>query len=110
MAVFSIGNRVREKAVPGHAGYRVREDGIVIGRSGLALQPQMGRYVILDGERLSVAYLVARAFVGNVEGRRWVRHRNGMVEDNRAENLEWSDEKEDRRLKRQRRSSGGEWL
>lgn len=99
MAVFNVKKSIREKEIRGHRGYKVREDGVVIGRSGLALQPQMGRYVILDGDRLSVAFLVARAFVGNAEGRQWVRHRNGDVRDNRAENLEWCDEKEDRRKK-----------
>lgn len=104
--VFRINAKVRQKAIPGKPGYAIREDGIVLGRCGLALQPMNGRYVNLGGDVVSVAYLVARAFVPNKECRRWVRHRNGDVFDNRAVNLEWSDEKEDRRYKRN--SSGSE--
>lgn len=97
-AVFRVNaKRVRQKAIPGHKGYAVREDGLVLGKSGLPLQPMNGRYVNLGGDVVSVAYLVARAFVSNLEGRPYVRHRNGDVKDNRAENLEWSDEKEDYR-------------
>lgn len=58
------------------------------------MKPVCGTWVSLAGERRSVAYLVARAFVPNVEGREFVRHKNGDPGDNRAENLEWCDEKE----------------
>lgn len=61
----------------------------------------------MHGERRKVAYLVARAFVPNVEGRQWVRHRNGDRGDDRAENLEWSDEKE---VVRRGRKPGVRWI
>lgn len=85
--------RIREKEI-GDTGYSVREDGSVVGPSGLALSPVRGVWVSIHGQRRYVSYLVARAFVPNPEGREYVVHKNGNPEDNGAENLEWSDEKE----------------
>lgn len=81
----------RIKAIDGY--YSVGEDGTVYG-GGLALEPVRGVWVSLHGERRYVSYLVARAFVPNPEGRKYVVHRNGVKEDNGAWNLEWSDEPE----------------
>lgn len=73
--------------------YEVGADGVVYSE-GLPLKALGGVSVKLHGELRTVAYLVARAFVPNPEGRPWVRHLNGDVKDNRAENLEWSEVKE----------------
>ena len=75
--------------------YSVREDGVVLS-GGLPLAVVRGG-VNIHGRRIKVAFLVARAFVPNSELRPWVRHLNGDLEDNRAENLEWCEEKEERR-------------
>ena len=85
------GHRVKRKSLGGR--YSVTDDGVVWS-DGLPLKAVGGTWVSLAGERRSVAYLVARAFVPNVEGREFVRHKNGDPGDNRAENLEWCDEKE----------------
>ena len=84
-------NRVKVKKLDGR--YSVSEDGVVLS-DGLPLKAVDGTWVSLAGERRFVSYLVARAFVPNPEGREFVRHKNGNPTDNRAENLEWCDEKE----------------
>jgi hypothetical protein len=40
-------------------------------------------------QRFMVHYLVARAFLGEPKDKKEVNHKNGIREDNRAENLEW---------------------
>ena len=84
--------RNREDRVRLDERYEVSREGVVYA-NGLPLVVRSGE-VRLHGERKKVSYLVARAFVPNAEERKWVRHRNGDVMDNRAENLEWSDEKD----------------
>lgn len=73
--------------------YSVSDRGVVYS-GGLPLSAIGGTGVNMYGKRVKIAYLVARAFVPNAECRQYVRHRNGDVRDNRAENLEWCDEKE----------------
>lgn len=92
--MFTGRRRTRRAVVD--AKYSVTDDGLVWS-GDLPLVPIGGVGVNLHGKRVKVAYLVARAFVPNQECRRWVRHLNGDVTDNRASNLEWSDEKEERR-------------
>lgn len=92
MGVFS-GRREVARKVRVDSKYWVSEDGMVWS-GALPLEPIGGVGVNLHGKRVKIAYLVARAFVPNGECRRWVRHKNGDVKDNRASNLEWSDEKE----------------
>lgn len=91
MGVFVGRREVRREQID--ARYSVTDDGLVWS-DGLPLEAIGGVGVNLHGKRVKVAYLVARAFVPNGECRQYVRHKNGDVRDNRAENLEWSDEKE----------------
>lgn len=93
MAVFRTDRKERVKAVPGYGGrYRVGDLGRVYS-GGSVLSLIKGRYVNLSygGEvkRVDVAYLVARAFLSNLEGRPYVWHKDGDVRNNRVENLEW---------------------
>ena len=53
---------------------------------------EAGKEVTVD-----VAKLVAQAFVPNPKGLRWIMHKNKVLDDNRAENLEWSSS-QDRRF------------
>lgn len=73
--------------------YSVTDDGLVWS-GALPLEAIGGWGVNLHGKRMKVAYLVARAFVPNAEGRMYVRHKDGDRTNNAAENLEWCDEKE----------------
>lgn len=100
MSSFSGREKVRRKKLWGR--YEVGDDGIVYS-GGMPLKAIGGTGVNLGGQRVKVCYLVARAFVANSECRKYVRHKNGDVTDNRACNLEWSDEKEEK--KRGRRAA-----
>jgi hypothetical protein len=92
MTTFTGKKIVRRRSVDDR--YSVTDDGMVW--SGvLPLEPIAGVGVNLHGKRVKIAYVVARAFVPNPEMRKYVRHKNGDRTDNRAENLEWSDEKEE---------------
>ena len=44
-----------------------------------------------DREVKRVHELVAQAFIPNPEGKRRVRHKDGNITNNRADNLEWCD-------------------
>ena len=48
-----------------------------------------------NSEVLEVKYLVAQTFVPNPDNKPFVIHKNGNKQDNRADNLEWSDVDED---------------
>ncbi|MBQ7706039.1 MAG: HNH endonuclease [Selenomonadaceae bacterium] len=50
-----------------------------------------------DGESkvFEVKYLIAETFVPNPDNKPFVIHKNGNKQDNRADNLEWSDVDED---------------
>jgi hypothetical protein len=93
MAVFRVGQDERRKAVPGYGGrYEVSDLGRVFS-GGMEMSLIRGRYVNLcwrgEVRRVDVSYLVARAFVPNVEGRLYVEHLDGDLENCRADNLVW---------------------
>lgn len=97
MAVFTL-SKAKKKRIPGFGGkYEVTDMGDVFSR-GCLLEPVRGQYVSLSGEfgvqQFKIAYLVARAFIPNMEARPYVVHKNGDRFDNRACNLMWSEEKE----------------
>lgn len=92
--IFSGNKEVRKARLWGR--YEVGDDGNVYS-DGMALEAIGGVGVNLHGKRVKICYLVARAFVPNSECRAFVRHKNGDLTDNRAENLEWCDEKEEGR-------------
>lgn len=112
MVDYKVGrNPVRVKDVEGFGGkyrvtslgavLRVRKDGSMV---ALECVGRDGRYVNLyEGgvmREVLVAYLVARAFVPNPGLKSYVRHIGGEAWDNRAENLEWVEEKEDLRKRK----------
>lgn len=85
----------QRKAVQGYEGlYEVGEDGKVY-RNGFVLEPINGMYVNLCKggvvSKVKICYLVARAFLPNLEGRRYVCHKDGDPRNNRAENLFWDE-------------------
>lgn len=90
MGIFSQ-NKERKRRIDGK--YEVSDLGVVYS-DGLPLRAIGGIGVNLHGERTKIAYLVARAFVPNEARRPYLRHKNGDATDNRAENLEWCEEKE----------------
>ena len=103
MPVFRIERAEKRKVVPGFRGrYAVSDLGKVYS-GDMEMSLIGGRYVNLcmDGgvERRDVAYLVARAFLPNLEGRPFVIHRDGDRRNNRVENLEWSEKKEERKAR-----------
>lgn len=73
--------------------YEVGNDGNIYSDGGM-LVPINGVGVNIHGRRLKIAYLVARAWIPNPEGRPYVRHRNGDIRDNRPGNLEWCETQE----------------
>lgn len=97
MSVFRVERPERRKVIPGYGGrYEVSDLGVVYsGESALSLIG--GRYVNLSwrGEvhRVDVAYLVARAFLSNLEARPYVAHLDGDLRNNRVENLAWTEER-----------------
>lgn len=90
---FKVKRKGRIRVVPGYGGrYSVSDLGMVYSE-GEEMSLIGGRFVKLCSggrvEKVDVAYLVARAFVGNAALRPYLRHRDGDRRNNSAENLEW---------------------
>lgn len=97
MPVFKVDRREHRREIPGYDGrYEVSDVGRVYSR-GYELSLIKGRYVSLcrfgKVTRADVGYLVARAFLSNLRGCEWVRHKDGNSRNNRVENLEWTNER-----------------
>ncbi len=99
MTVFNVERPERRKVIPGYGGrYEVSDLGRVYTKGGFALSLEGGRYAHLcrngQPERIKVAYLVARAFLPNPEGRMYVWHKDGDFKNCRVENLEWRESRQ----------------
>lgn len=88
--VFDIGSEKRKKVF---GRYEVSNLGVVYS-DGLPLVAIGGVGVNLGGQRVKICDLVAHAFVPNIYGKKYLRHKNGDRKDNRACNLYWADEDE----------------
>lgn len=95
---YTRGEQTRE--ISGYEGlYGVSNKGNVYSlRNGCALEANREAYVTLSkGGKIAtyrIADLVAREWVANKMRWSYVRHKDGDVRNNRAENLEWCQEKE----------------
>jgi hypothetical protein len=95
---YTRGERTRD--ISGYEGlYGVSNKGNVYSlRSGCALVANREAYVTLSkGGKIAtyrIADLVAREWVANKMRWSYVRHKDGDVRNNRADNLEWCQEKE----------------
>ena len=89
-----IKNGRRIQAIHGFENkYAVTDLGEVINvRGDYQLNPVRGTYVYLGGKCFRIDYLVARAFVPNIKMCKELKHKDGDMLNNRADNLEWTDE------------------
>ena len=85
-----------------YKGYKVYEDGTIIGKWGRPLKPRKrGDYLsvrihtgdVTKGNELWHR-IVALCYIPKIEGKDFVNHKNGDKYDNRANNLEWCNRSE----------------
>ena len=85
---------LRVRYIPGFDGkYGISSEGDVINLHGeYLLKAHRGTYVYLGRKWFRIDYLVARAFVPNIKMCKELKHKDGDKLNNRADNLEWTDE------------------
>ena len=98
--IFGANRPEKRKYIPGYGRrYEIGDLGRVF-THGMEMSLIGGRYVKLcrNGvvDRVDVGYLVARAFLPNMEARPYVVRKDGNMCNNRVENLEWSEVKQKR--------------
>jgi hypothetical protein len=93
---------VEYRPVDGFPGYRVGDDGTVLGKHGRRLRPAKdtnGRPFVglhVDGKRKlkGIHRIVLEAFAGPCPEGKECAHKNGKCDDNRLSNLEWKTHKD----------------
>ena len=84
--------------IPEHEDYQASSNGRIRNKKGKILKPaknNKGYYmVVLDAHTYLVHRLIAKTYLPNLDNYKVVNHINGIKEDNRVENLEYTTQKD----------------